>query len=175
MSSVGSFLQSRTSQHLFSTLSSVANIWSTANYYNELHRSSLISAEQYNVAQKSLLVSSNEYANELYQNYLENISLVGAKERALVGRTEAYFGSRGVEIFGSAVQDMYKNIDAMEKTKTDLYENYVRNIGRLSSATANRLAQYSLLESESHRKARHAKTWGTLNTLSVGLQSLDSL
>ena len=175
MSAIGSFLRTRTSQHLFSTLGFVANIWSQASYYNELHRSNLMNAEQYNIAEKSLLVSSNEYANELYQNYLENASLVGAKERALVGRTEAYFGSRGVEIFGSAVQDMFKNINAMEKTKTDLYENYVRNIGRLSSATANRLAQYSLLESESHRKATHAKTYGAFDILSTGLQSLENL
>lgn len=175
MSSIGSWLQTRTSEHIFDTLGDIANIWSKTNYYHELRRSNLINAEQYNIAQHSLLASSNEYANELYQNYLENVALIGAKERALVGKTEAYFGSRGVEIFGSAVQDMFKNINSMEKTKTDLYENYVRNIGRLSSATANRLAQYSLLESESRRRAIHAKTYGAFDILSTGLQSLENL
>jgi len=175
MSAVGSFLKSRTSQHIFSGLSSSLNIFSKYSYYHELQRSSLLNSAQYGLAKQSAINTAQELSDTLYQNYLENYSIIGERERSLVGKTEGYFASRGVEIFGSAVQDMMKNIDSMEKTKMSLYENYVRQVGRIDTATRNQLTRYSLLQSGANRRARHARLYGALDIASTGLSAMQNL
>ena len=175
MSSVSRFLLSRSSQHLFSNISGLAQTYGTYKYYNEQQRANLINAEQYNISQQSLLNSTQEYSDTAYLNYLENYNIASSQERNVVGKTSAYFASRGVEVFGSAVQDMYKNVNAMENTKTDLYENYVRNLYRYKSGAENKMSSYSLLGSEAKHKANENRWFGVLNTGLTGLQAISNL
>ena len=175
MSSVSRFLLSRSSQHLFSGLSGLAQTYGTYKYYNEQQRADLINSAQYGIAQQSLLNSAQEYSGTAYLNYLENYSAIGARERNAVGATSAYFGARGVEVFGSAVQNMYKDVNAMENTKTDLYQNYVRNLYRYKTGVMNKESAYSLLGSEARRKANENRWFGVLNTGLTGLQTLSNL
>jgi len=175
MSSVSKWLTSRSSQHLFSGLAGLAQTYGTYKYYNEMQRSNLTNAEEYDLSKQSLLNSAQEYSGTAYLNYLENYAAVGSKERSVSGQTSAYFTSRGVEVYGSAVQDLYHNINAMENTKTGLYENYVRDLYRVKTGIADKMSNYSLLESQSHRKANENRWFGVLNTGITGLQAISNL
>lgn len=166
------WLKSNSGVSLLNNTSTALNFYNQYKAYNELQRVNLINSKQIDLAKQSLYSSLVSKLGVSNLRYSELTSKVNAKERQAVGSDAFYAGSHGIEIYGSAVQDMFHNINAMEQTKTDLYYTNILNRNTLVSATENKATQYSLLQHEYNTKARNYRKFGTLDIFSSMLGEL---
>ncbi len=169
-------LQTPTAQYITGTLSNVADLAATQMKYGQAQQAFATNAQQYAMSQQSLLNSAQEYAGTSYLNYMGQANTLDTQERSTVGADAAYFGARGVSSsFGSAIQTAYASVNAMNDMKTNLYSNYIGDLDKNLSETSDRMADYSLLQSQENSRATQSRWFGLLNTAAVGLTQMSKI
>jgi len=111
---------------------------------------------QYDLAKESLQTSLANELNLLGQQYYQSYVQLSDEERQLQAQTQAYFGSRGVELFGSVMQDMSDIYNKLQKAKSNLYQNYINTYNAMRTKANYEATRYSLLQHQIHKSKRNA-------------------
>ena len=139
--------------------------------------------EQINQSLQSLQEATLANIKELDRWYLQEIAYIQEKEREYVANVQAYYGARGVEIWGSAIQKATEAINKAKNFQDTLYQNYLLKRKNILISYENKARQLTYSQSWLENKAASAQRekWFEIGkdiwtfTEKGGLKSLERL
>ena len=182
MSAIGSITKTATSvltnpatSSLLRLAGTYSKVRSINKKYSELARTDVYNAQMYSLGAQDIAQEGYDTLNNLTTQYLETQALLGRKQRQTVGSNTTYYGSRGVEIAGSAIMNIMDNINQFNAMKSRAFADYSNKYTAVSRQYGYAENKYKYSASESLRRAKHTSSARRNDLLGLTADTLGSL